>query len=102
MILLYLTCRDADEAEAIGRMLLEAKLVACVRSVPVSSMSWWEGKIEAGDEVLLMMESRKDTFESIEAKVNELHSYGQFVLTAVEVTQTNKGVDNWIDESLKS
>ena len=100
MIILYLTCADETEANKIGRALLEAKLVACVRQSPIKSSYWWKGKINHDDEILLMMESIDKHFEAIELLVAKLHSYDEFVLTAVPVLKTTQGVKDWLESTL--
>ena len=100
MIILYLTCADEDEAKAIGMALLEAKLVACVRRSRVSSSYWWDEKINHDGEVLLMMESLEEKFDAIQAVVTKLHSYNEFVLTAVPVAKTTPGVRKWLGDAL--
>lgn len=102
MIILYLTCADLAEAQSIGTALLEAKLVTCVRRMPVSSTYWWDGKINNDDEILLMMESLEEKFDQIEAVVTKLHSYDEFVLTAVPVLKTTPGVEKWLTDTLSS
>jgi len=101
MIILYLTCANSAEAEKITQALLSAKLVACVRQVPVSSTYWWDQKLNQGDEILLMMESLEEKFEAIEAVVTKLHSYNEYVLTAVPVLKTTPGVIRWLEDTLQ-
>jgi periplasmic divalent cation tolerance protein len=100
MIILYLTCNDINEAIKISEALLEAKLVACVRRSPVNSSYWWNGEINHDDEVLLMMESIEEKFDEIEQVVTKLHSYDEYVLTAVSVMRTTPGVENWLSDTL--
>ncbi len=100
MIILYLTCANDVEATAISKALLEAKLIACARQLPVSSLYWWQHKINHADEILLMMESTEEKFEQIEQVVSRLHSYDEYVLTAVPVIKTTAGVQRWLDETL--
>lgn len=100
MITLFLTCANNNEAETIGRALLEAKLVACVRQTNVSSSYWWDKAIQHDNEVLLMMESIEEKYDAIEKIVTELHSYTEHVLTAVKVHKSNPGVDEWLVQSL--
>lgn len=101
MIILYLTCVNEDEAKTIGMALLEEKLVTCVRRSQVSSSYRWDGKINHDDEVLLMMESLEEHFDAIEAVVTKLHSYDEYVLTAVPVAQTTPGVHKWLSDTLQ-
>lgn len=99
MIILYLTCANDAEAEKIALAILDAKLAACVRRMPVESDYWWDGRIQHGSEVMLMIESKPEKFDSINTLVGQLHSYKDYVLTAVEVTQTTPGVLQWIDKT---
>lgn len=84
MVILYLTCANEDEAKTISRALLEARLIACARRSPVSSSYWWDGKIN----------------QDIEKVVTKLHSYDEYVLTAVPVLKTTPGVRQWLNETL--
>ena len=102
MVILYLTCANDDEAKKISGVLLDARLVACVRRSPVRSSYWWDGKINHDDEVLLMMESLGEKFNEIERVIAKLHSYDAYVLTMVEVDKTTPGVHKWLDETLNS
>lgn len=101
MVILYLTCANDAEAQTIGQALLEAKLVTCVRRSPVSSSFWWQGKINHDDEILLMMESLEEKFGAIASLVTKLHSYEEYVLTAVPVLRTTAGVKQWLDTTLQ-
>ncbi len=101
MIILFLTCANDEEADKITRALLEKRLIACARKMPVSSSFWWKSKIDKADEIMLMMESVEAKFEAIEHEVRKLHSYETFVLTAIPVTKTSKGVEEWLQRELE-
>lgn len=101
MVIYYLTCADAEEAKRISTALLEKKLIACARQSNVSSSYWWDGKINHDDEVLLMMESLEEKFADIEKVVAKLHSYDQFVLTAVPVLKTTPSVLKWLKNAIR-
>ena len=65
-----------EEAQKIGRILVEEGLVACANIVPeIQSIFSWEGQVTEEREALLILKSVKESFESIEAKVKALHSY---------------------------
>jgi periplasmic divalent cation tolerance protein len=101
MIILYLTCANEDEAVKISDTLLKEKLIACSRRFQISSSYWWDGKINNDGEILLMMESLEEKFEAIEAMVTKLHSYDEYVLTAIPVIKTTPGVLKWLNDTLK-
>ena len=95
---LYLTC-DESQKEQIAKLLLEAKLIACAKFVPVDSMYWWKGTIERASEALIIMEAPTANFAAIEAEVAKIHSYDTFVLTQVLMTNINHDAKQWIKGS---
>ena len=51
VVSVYAVFADAEEAERIGRQIVEERLAACVNIIsPVRSIYRWEGKVEASDE----------------------------------------------------
>lgn len=88
--LIYLTCADINEASKISSALLEKKLIACAKKIPISSSFLWQNKIDHAEEILLIMESIEENFEKVEEVVSRLHSYDNFVLTATPLTKINK------------
>ena len=47
IVFLYVTCSSEEEAQKIGEALLKERLCACVNIYPqITSMYWWEEKIE--------------------------------------------------------
>lgn len=97
----WLTVGDKKEADKIAKVLLEQKLVACVRQIPVSSAFRWQGKLDHSEELLLQMESREDLFEQIEAEVAKLHSYDTFVLSATPVSRISVSAETWLESELR-
>jgi periplasmic divalent cation tolerance protein len=100
-IQLQLTCADAEEAATITGALLGAHLIVCAKRLPVESANWWQGEIEQGSEVLLLMESAEDFFPAIEEEITKLHSYETFVLTSTPLLDVSAGARVWMDENLK-
>ncbi|OGF99969.1 hypothetical protein A2Y99_01430 [Candidatus Gottesmanbacteria bacterium RBG_13_37_7] len=98
--LLLLTCVDSKEADCISTILLEKKLIVCVKRFPVSSSFLWKGKIEKTNEVLLIMDSKEENFERVEKEVAKIHSYDSFVLISTPVTHTTDKVKDWMKEEL--
>lgn len=44
--LVYITCKDNEEAKKIGKTLVESKLCACVNIInQMQSLYIWEGKL---------------------------------------------------------
>lgn len=98
---LLLTCASRDEADKITNTLLVKHLVACVRQMPVTSNYRWHGKVEHEDEIMLIMESRLELFDLVEAEVARYHSYDTFVLEALPVDRVSAKAAKWLDSELK-
>jgi periplasmic divalent cation tolerance protein len=96
----YLGCGDGAEADRVAGVLLEKRLVVCVKKMPVSSSFRWKGKIENSDEILLVMDSREDLFGQIEAEVAKLHSYKTFVLQSVPIGRLSPQAREWMNKEL--
>ncbi len=99
---LWLSCKDAQEADKITNTLLVKHLIACAKQISVPSTYWWKGKLEQAEEVILLMESRMDLFNFIEAEVAKLHSYDTFVLEAIPISRISKKATTWLKSELKN
>ena len=75
-VFVYTTYPSLVEAERIGKALLERRLAACVNILPGKiSHYWWQGAIERGEEVVMIVKTRASLAEAVRAAVKEMHSY---------------------------
>lgn len=101
-IIVFVTASNKEEAERIAKVLLENKLIACANIIgPVHSMFWWLGNIDAAQEYLIIMKTRRDLFERICEKVKALHSYQIPEVIATPIIDGLKQYMKWLDESLE-
>lgn len=100
MCLYYLTCKDEAEAQLVSDTLLDKKLVACVKTTFVSSAFLWEGKKDAANEVLLIIDSIEENFDLIDSELKMIHSYETYNLAALPIVKTTPKVENWLKENL--
>jgi len=98
-ITLFLTCADTKESKKITTALLKNHLAACVKSMPVNSEFYWQGKIDTAKEVLLIIDSVASKFKEIEDCVHKLHSYDTPNLVAYPIVKQSKGVLEWLGEA---
>ncbi len=74
--LVFVTASSLDEARRIAQVLLEERLAACVNFVPgLESHYWWEGKLQAAEEVLMIIKTTQEQFLTLQETVRRLHSY---------------------------
>lgn len=102
-VVVLVTGPSADEAERIGRALVEERLAACANLIPsISSAYWWKGKIEEATEALLVLKTRQDLVERLVARVRALHSYTVPEVIALPILGGNPDYLRWIDDSVES
>jgi periplasmic divalent cation tolerance protein len=98
-IVVYVTAPQ-DEAVDLAKTLVEERLVACVNLVPgLRSIYWWQGKVEDEPEVLCIMKTRSNLFESLRDRVRELHSYEVEEIIALPILAGNPPYLDWIREN---
>lgn len=76
VIFVYMTTGSPEEAQRIGRTLVEERLCACVNILPqMLSVYRWQGAVEQGRESVMIAKTRADRFQDLATRVRELHSY---------------------------
>ena len=98
-ILVLSTTPTRVEAESLGRLLVDKRLVACVNIIPqLTSIFLWEGSIATEEEVLLLMKSTMGRFEAIETVIKEHHSYSVPEIIATPILAGSREYLSWIHE----
>ena len=90
------TAPSAEEAKALARTLVEARLAACVQILPMESVYRWDGAIEEAREWLLVCKIKADDFATVEAAILERHSYGTPELVMTPITRGSEAYLSWI------
>ena len=98
----FATCKDRRQAAKIARALVKERLAACVNIVPgVASIYAWEGRIEEGREVLLLIKSRAALSKRLASRVRELHSYSVPEVLTIPIASGNPAYLRWVRESTR-
>ncbi|MBA4148644.1 MAG: divalent-cation tolerance protein CutA [Verrucomicrobia bacterium] len=94
------TAPDSTVARQIARSALEHRLIACASLVPkIESLYWWEGKIEKGNEVLLLLKTHRDKLVELEKHVLKHHPYDTPEFVVLKIAGGNKRYLAWLSES---
>ena len=94
---LILVTAPEKEAPELARTLLEERLIACANLLPgVQSLYWWEGKIDAGSETLLILKCPARNVKRLMHRVKELHSYSTPEILALHVAQAHPLYAAWV------
>lgn len=97
--LIYITAADAEEAKALGRALVEARLAACANVLPgIVPIFRWEGEVQEGSEAALIAKTRTDLVEQVIELVKERHSYDCPCVVALPIEKGNPAFLDWIAE----
>ncbi len=97
--LIYITTADAEEAKALGRALVEARLAACANVLPgIVPIFRWEGEVQEGSEAALIAKTRTDLVEQVIELVKERHSYECPCVVALPIEKGNPAFLDWIAE----
>ena len=96
------TTATQEQAEAIARALLEARLAACVQIVPCQSLYHWQGAIEESRELRCSIKTRKDLFPEITQLIRSLHPYETPEIVAVAIVDGAPDYMNWMQQELKA
>jgi len=76
-----------DEANKLGRTLVEERLVACATLLPVvQSIYHWNEQIQSAPETMVLLKTSTDHLDQLEKRLKELHSYRvpEFLVLPVE------------------
>jgi periplasmic divalent cation tolerance protein len=76
IVLLYCTAASQDEAEVIADAVVGQRLAACANIIPkMTSVYWWEGKLQRGEEAVLIVKTRADLVPAATAAIKAAGSY---------------------------
>lgn len=97
VVFVYTTYPSLVEAERIGRVVLERRLAACVNILPgMISHYWWQGAIERGEEVVMIIKTRASLSDAVRAAVKELHSYTTPAILVLPIEGGEPGYLDWL------
>jgi periplasmic divalent cation tolerance protein len=102
-VFVYTTWPSSVEAERTGRALVERRLAACVNILPnMVSLYWWEGKIDRGEEAVMIVKTRASLAGAVEAAVKEMHSYTTPAILVMPLESVEKTYLEWLIDTTKT
>lgn len=97
LVLVYATFPSAAAAEAAGVRLVELRLAACVNIIPaMTSIYRWEGKIERGAEVVMIIKTRASLAGRVMGDVRAHHAFQTPALLVIPVLDGAADYWRWI------
>ena len=96
-VLVYTTYPTLVEAERAGRSIVERRLAACVNILPgMVSHYWWQGSLERGEEVVMMIKTRASLAGRVSAAVKEMHSYTTPAVLVLPIENIDPVYFDWL------
>jgi periplasmic divalent cation tolerance protein len=101
-VVVLVTTPDKRTARKLARAALEAKLIACANIVPeIESHYWWQGKIERGNEAMLLLKTKSTRVNALEKLILSLHPYDTPEFVVLSITRGNARYLAWLTDSLQ-
>jgi periplasmic divalent cation tolerance protein len=96
-VFVYTTYPSVVEAEQAGRTIVERRLAACVNILPgMISHYWWQGALERGEEVVMIIKTRASLAEGVRQAVKEMHSYATPAILVIPIESVDQAYLGWI------
>ncbi len=87
-LLVLTTLPDEDSARRLAQQLVGQRLAACVNILaPCRSIYRWQGKVEDGTEVPLLIKTAATRYTAIEEAIRSAHPYALPEIIALDITR---------------
>ena len=97
-LMVEITAPSPEEAEHIGRALVEEGLASCANLLPgIRSIYRWKGRIEEASETMLLVKTTEPSLDRLTRRVRALHSYECPCIAAFEIVGGNPDYLAWIE-----
>lgn len=96
-IRIVLVTAPPKDAEKIARTLLIERLIACANLLPnVTSLYWWDGKIQRDGETLILMKTPARNVKKLLTRLKQLHSYSVPEFLTLSPIEANPNYVAWV------
>ena len=97
IVSVYATFADAEEAERIGRLLVEERHAACVNILgPCRSIYRWQGEVQQADEVAAIFKTTAGEAPALLRRLAGLHSYEVPAAVVWPIQETAETYRQWV------
>ena len=101
IVSVYATFASAEEAERIGRAVVEDRLAACVNFLgPCRSIYRWQGVVESADEVAAIFKTTDAAADALLTRIAGLHSYDVPAITVWPIEKLLGNYAEWVETSV--
>jgi periplasmic divalent cation tolerance protein len=102
VISVYSVFANTEEAERIGRAMVDEKLAACINILgPIRSIYRWKGAVESSDEVAAIFKTTEDRAGQLITRVAAMHSYDVPCVAAWPIDKIVGAYADWVEDSVR-
>ena len=102
VVTVYAVFASDEEAERIGRALIDKQLAACVNILaPCRSIYRWEGSVETATETPALFKTTADKVDALIARIKELHSYDISAIVVWPIERLPADFGDWVEENTR-
>ena len=101
-IVILVTTSNNEEARRIAGELLNQRKAACINIMSgVSSLFWWQGKLDSADENLLIIKTEASLLNETVTLIRQIHSYEVPEIIALPIVGGNQDYLEWVCKEVK-
>ena len=101
VVSVYSVFASAEEAERIGRTVVEERLAACINILPgVRSIYRWQGAVETADEVAAILKTTHEQADALMTRIASLHSYEVPCIVTWPIDKILASYADWVEQTI--
>jgi periplasmic divalent cation tolerance protein len=101
IVSVYAVFADLEEAERIGRTVVEERLAACINILgPCRSIYRWKGEIETAEEVPAILKTHGWQADDLVERIAALHSYEVPCIAVWPIDKLLRGYAEWVEDEV--
>ena len=98
----YAVFANAEEAERIGRTVIEERLAACINILgPIRSIYHWNGKLETADEAAAIFKTHHWKADALIERIAALHSYDVPCVVSWPIDKVLRSYADWVEDTVR-
>jgi periplasmic divalent cation tolerance protein len=102
VVSVYAVFASAEEAERIGRTVIEERLAACINILaPVRSIYRWQGEIQTAEEVAAILKTHHWNSDALIERISALHSYDVPCVVTWPIDKVLRAYADWVEDSTR-
>jgi periplasmic divalent cation tolerance protein len=102
IVSVYAVFANAEEAERVGRTVIEERLAACINILgPIRSIYRWEGAIESADEVAAIFKTHHWYGDALIERIAALHSYKVPCIVSWPIDKILRNYADWVEDNVR-